>query len=373
LRALSATAEERLARPNPTLEDALETFVSTYQPLFGVVQPNARAARGALAAFLQRSGFDPRPLLPKLLTGVASAASERARRARELARAVEPAARAAALKGYLDEFGDESPRWDVAAPTWRETPGALERLMRGAKLGAPIDVEEWRTAAAAVRARLPPETFEEWDARLSIARAAVAVAEDDDALYARLQAHMRRSLLHEGTRLWQRGVLAAPDEVFWLPLESVRRDARGEIQISYQEAAMAVTAARAADAEARTNPPPIGAAERSEEVGTDVVRGRPGAPGARIGRVRIYAGDADHRQEQDQVLVARTILPTELPLLAPAAIVVETGGVLDHVAAQARERGIPAVVGAAGASRVLRNGDQVLVDGAAGLVIRLGT
>ena len=73
-----------------------------------------------------------------------------------------------------------------AAPTWRETPGALERLVRGAKLGAPVDTEEWRAAAAAVRARLSPEAFEEWDARLSIARAAVAVAEDDDALYARL-------------------------------------------------------------------------------------------------------------------------------------------------------------------------------------------
>ena len=71
------------------------------------------------------------------------------------------------------------------------------------------------------------------------------------------------------------------------------------------------------------------------------------------------------------MLVARTLLPTELPLLSPAAIVVETGGVLDHVAAQARERAIPAVVGAVGACRALRDGDQVLVDGDAGLVVRL--
>ena len=72
------------------------------------------------------------------------------------------------------------------------------------------------------------------------------------------------------------------------------------------------------------------------------------------------------------MLVARTLLPTELPLLSPAAIVVETGGVLDHVAAQARERAIPTVVGAVGACRMLRDGDQVLVDGGAGLVVRLG-
>jgi len=117
-------------------------------------------------------------------------------------------------------------------------------------------------------------------------------------------------------------------------------------------------------------PPPLGAAD-TLDVGTDVVRGRPGAAGARIGSVRIYRGDHEHDADGTHVLVARTLLPTELPLLSPAAIVVETGGVLDHVAAQARERAIPAVVGAVGACRALRDGDQVLVDGGAGLVVRL--
>jgi hypothetical protein len=83
-------------------------------------------------------------------------------------------------------------------------------------------------------------------------------------------------------------------------------------------------------------------------VGADLVRGRRGAAGARIGPVRIYRGDHEHDHDRNHVLVARTLLPTELPLLSPAAIVVETGGVLDHVAAH-----------------------QVLVDGTAGLVVRL--
>ena len=71
------------------------------------------------------------------------------------------------------------------------------------------------------------------------------------------------------------------------------------------------------------------------------------------------------------MIVARTILPTELPLIAAAALVVETGGPLDHVAAQARERGIPAVVGALGALAAFEDGDRVLVDGDAGLVARI--
>ena len=372
LRGVWEAARQRLARPTPTLEQSLETFVAIYQPLFGVVQPNSRAATGVLAAFLRRNGFDPAPLLPKLLSGVPSAATERSRRARALAEAIDPKLRAAALESYLEEFGDEAPRWDVAAPTWRERSSSLERLMRGTNVGAPIDDRSWREASDAVRARLPEEVHAEWESRLSVARRAVAVAEDDDALYARLQAHVRRALLREGERLWASGVLADPNEIFWLPLDAVRKDARGEAPIGYEEAALALTAARGADAEARTNPPPLGAAD-TMDVGTDVVRGRPGAAGARIGPVRIYRGDHDHDHDHDgdHVLVARTLLPTELPLLSPAAIVVETGGVLDHVAAQARERAIPAVVGAVGACRALRDGDQVLVDGGAGLVVRL--
>ena len=48
----------------------------------------------------------------------------------------------------------------------------------------------------------------------------------------------------------------------------------------------------------------------------------------------------------------------------------ETGGALDHVAAQARERGIPAVVGAAGAADSFEDGDRVVVDGDAAVVAR---
>ena len=72
------------------------------------------------------------------------------------------------------------------------------------------------------------------------------------------------------------------------------------------------------------------------------------------------------------IIVAATLLPAELPLISAAGLVVETGGVLDHVAAQARERGIPAIVGARGATSAIADGDLVLLDADAGQLIRLG-
>jgi pyruvate,water dikinase len=51
-----------------------------------------------------------------------------------------------------------------------------------------------------------------------------------------------------------------------------------------------------------------------------------------------------------------------------AALVSETGGLLDHGAALARELGIPCVVGCRGAWSSLADGMLVSVDGDAGLV-----
>jgi rifampicin phosphotransferase len=171
-------------------------------------------------------------------------------------------------------------------------------------------------------------------------------------------------------RLAAAGRLARADEVFWLPLELVRASARGEIAPSRDDLAKLVEAARVADRAARAHPPVLSRASAAGET-PDLIRGRSGAGGAFIGRVRV-ALDAEGANADAEVLVAATILPTELPLVTAAALVIETGGPLDHVAAQARERGIPAVVGAAGACAWLRAGDRVLVDGDAGVVIKLG-
>jgi len=71
-------------------------------------------------------------------------------------------------------------------------------------------------------------------------------------------------------------------------------------------------------------------------------------------------------------VVARAITPA-IALLVPAAaaLVSETGGILAHGAAIARELGIPFVVGCDGVWDGLDDGDELEIDGEAGLVRRL--
>jgi pyruvate,water dikinase len=356
---LARDADARLTAlgPDASLEDVLAVFLSVYEPLYGAIQPTARAARDALAAFLEASGSSAS--VAELLRGVPSLATERARRAAAIASTADAGERAAAVAAYLALFGDEAPVWDVAAPTFAEDPAPLQRLVATPRAEA---------EAPAVEPALPAEGR----ALLAGARAAAAAAEDDDVLYARVQSVVRRALLGEGRRLQAQNLLARPDDVFWLPLETVRRNARGAEPLTVAAVTHAVATAREAHAAALADPPPLAGARPGWDARAGGVRGRAASSGRAVGPVHLHDPTGASPVPAGAVLVARTLLPTELPLVAPAAIVVETGGVLGHVAALARERGLPAIVDAPGAVSAFRAGDRVLVDGDAGIAVRLG-
>lgn len=103
-----------------------------------------------------------------------------------------------------------------------------------------------------------------------------------------------------------------------------------------------------------------------------VLRGEPACPGIATGSVRVVTDIATIDQVRDgEVLVTRFTSPEWMPALVRCdALVTEIGGVTSHAAIVSRELGLPCVVGAEGATKVLSTGDHVSVDGAAGIVHR---
>ncbi|WP_246186979.1 PEP-utilizing enzyme [Microlunatus speluncae] len=101
-----------------------------------------------------------------------------------------------------------------------------------------------------------------------------------------------------------------------------------------------------------------------------LITGLGAGPGSAVGPVRIIADlDQFPRFRPGDVLVCRTTSPAWTPLLFnAAAVITEVGSRLAHAAIVAREAGIPAVVGAAGAMTVLRDDQRVRVDGDTGRV-----
>lgn len=353
---LASAVDVRLAhlRQAPTLEEALAVFRFAYEPIFGMLQPALRRTHEKLRAFLEQHDASALSKLPLLRSGVPSMASQRAELARLMAT---PEGRDEARERYLAAFGDETPIWDVAARTYAEAP---EQIAVGCVAEAPPALD-WQAASAEVEAVLAPALREIWRKLLNQARAAVALGEADDWLYARTQAAVRHALVGLGRRLVESNRLAAVDDVFDLPLSVARELAAGKLAAIDLKAVAA--SGRAAWLAAKGNPPPSPSASDAP-----MIRGV-GTGGRAIGHVRCHR--PGEPADSSAVLVAATLLPTELPLIRALAIVTETGGPLDHVAAQARERRIPAVVGAAGACANLHDGELVLVDADAGLVVHL--
>jgi len=89
--------------------------------------------------------------------------------------------------------------------------------------------------------------------------------------------------------------------------------------------------------------------------------------------VRILSAPDPLALAPGEVLVAAFADPGWTPLFPKAgAVVTEVGGAMCHAAVVARELGIPAVFGVAGATRLLRDGQRVRVDGDRGKVVFLG-
>jgi pyruvate,water dikinase len=100
------------------------------------------------------------------------------------------------------------------------------------------------------------------------------------------------------------------------------------------------------------------------------LRGSGACGGSAVGRAAVVLDVT-----QADALSTGTILVTRQTDPGWAAVfflvqglVVERGGMLSHGAIIAREYGIPAVVGVRDATRLIRDGDELRVDGDAGLV-----
>ena len=85
---------------------------------------------------------------------------------------------------------------------------------------------------------------------------------------------------------------------------------------------------------------------------------------------RVILDPVGAHLEPGEILVAPSTDPGWTPLfLTAGGLVMEMGGANSHGAVVAREYGIPAVVGVAQATRHIKTGQRVTVDGTSGLVV----
>ncbi|UOY10746.1 phosphoenolpyruvate synthase [Methanonatronarchaeum sp. AMET6-2] len=110
----------------------------------------------------------------------------------------------------------------------------------------------------------------------------------------------------------------------------------------------------------------------NETSGEIIVEGLGASPGVGAGTVKIVKNlDELDKVKEGDILVTSMTTPDMVPAMKKAsAIITDEGGLTCHAAIVSRELSTPAVVGANGASKTLKDGQEVTVDGEKGKIYK---
>jgi pyruvate,water dikinase len=300
---------------------------------------------------------------------------------------------AAAFAAHLREFGHMLYDLDFSNPVPADDPTPLLVTLKMYLRGEGTDPHERQRRLAEQRERQTEKLLASaggirgWMLRKTLgwAQALSRVREDSIASIGLGYPRLRALLLELGHRLTRAGALERPEQVFWLTdveLESLLAalDAGGAPGAMSAETARRQTASQTL---ARLLPPttlppsrtylgiPLEAFIPGESgLEGDRIKGVGASAGLVTGVACVLHGPEDFEQMRPgAVLVARMTTPAWTPLFAmAAAVVTDIGGPLSHGSIVAREYGIPAVLGTGMATRLIKTGQRLSVDGQAGWV-----
>ncbi len=293
----------------------------------------------------------------------------------------------AAWDAFMSEHGHHCRgEFELSNARWCETPDYILGLVRGylRSLGRSDPLQNQRRLAqerecliVQCRAQLK-NPIKRWIFSCSLRRAQELTIHREQLkdLCIRRIAFVRRVLLVFGQRLCEQGRLAVRDDIFFLEVSELEPVATGNASFDWRE--RIASRRREYETNLKLNPPrvvngrfdPNAPAWPVADAEAKHLTGIPVSPGIVTGpaRVILRANDREHVLP-GEVLIAPATDPAWSPYFITAAgVVVEQGGMLSHGSIVAREYGLPAVTNVASATRVIRTGDLVQVDGNRGCV-----
>ncbi len=276
--------------------------------------------------------------------------------------------------------------FELSNARWCETPDYILGLVRGylRSLGQ-FDPLENQRRLAEERERLTVECraqlknpIKRWIFSHSLRRTQelAVYREQLKNLGIRRFAFVRRVLLVLGQRLHEQGSLSGRDDIFFLDVSELEPVATGGASFDWRE--RIASRRKEYEKNLKLNPPRIvnGRFDPNAPVwpvanaGAKLLEGIAVSPGIVTGPARVILRADDHEQVlPGEILIAPFTDPAWSPYFVTAAgLVVEQGGILSHGSIVAREYGLPAVTNVLSATRVIRTGDLVQVDGNRGRV-----
>ncbi|WP_435817885.1 rifamycin-inactivating phosphotransferase [Micromonospora aurantiaca (nom. illeg.)] len=293
-----------------------------------------------------------------------------------------------AIAGYLDRYGMRCVgEIDITRPRWSERPATL----------VPLILDNVRTFAPGAAARRFAQGRERAEAKAREVLDRLRALPDGERRAAETQAVIERvrtfagyreypkydivsryavykqALMGEARRLVRAGVLAGPEDVFYLTFDEFR-----EVAATGSVDAALIRRRREEFRAHRSLTPPrvltsdgeaLNGSYRRDDVPPGALAGLAVSAGVVEGRARVVADLAGADLEPGDILVTAHTDPSWTPLfVAVAGLVTEVGGLMTHGAVIAREYGLPAVVAVPDATRLIPDGGRIRVHGTDGYV-----
>jgi pyruvate,water dikinase len=293
-----------------------------------------------------------------------------------------------AIRAYLGTYGMRCVgEIDITRPRWSEHPAALVPVLLGNvenfEPGASRRrFEQGQREAAAKEQDLLARLWTQPDgerkagetkARIDLVRTFIGFREYPK--YGMVSRYLiyKRAIMAEADRLVESGVLRDREDVFFLrfaELHDVARTGKVDDELirerreafgTYQS----LTPPRVLTSEGEA----ITGAYRREDLPEGALAGLPVSTGVVEGRARVVLDMADADLDADDILVTAYTDPSWSPVFVTIkGLVTEVGGLMTHGAVVAREYGLPAVVGVEHATRLIRDGQRIRVNGTNGFV-----
>ena len=293
-----------------------------------------------------------------------------------------------AIDAFLEKYGMRcAGEIDITKPRWKEKPATLIPIILGniknfePNAGA-RKFEQGRHEALKKehelleRLRQLPdgeEKAEETKRTIDQMRAIIGYREYPK--YGKVSRYYvyKQALLKEAERLVKAGVIQKKEDIYYLTFEELREVVRTHVldqsTISKRKAEHKLFK--------KLTPPRVMTSEgeivtgeyQQENLPAGAIAGLAVSRGIVEGRARVISRIEDADLDEGDILVTAFTDPSWTPLfISIKGLVTEVGGLMTHGAVVAREYGLPAVVGVNNATRLIKDGQRIRVNGTEGYV-----
>lgn len=292
------------------------------------------------------------------------------------------------LKSFLAKYGMRcSGEIDITKPRWYEKPTLLipvilNNIQHFPPNASSTKFEQGRREAEQKESELlsrlkqlpgGKQKAKKMKKMISLLRNFIGYREYPKYFFIRRYAIYKKALLKEALDLVEKGVIQEKEDVYYLFFEEFR-DALRTGKLDYS---MIIKRRQDYEVYKKLTPPRLMTSEgemlngevESDHFPPGALAGTPVSSGIIEGRARIVLKMEDSNIEDGDILVTAFTDPSWTPLFVSIkGLVTEVGGRMTHGALVAREYGLPAVVGVDHATKRIKDGQMIRVNGTEGYV-----